>query len=121
MDIAISNEVNRLMDVAGISNRELERRSQGAISYSRIRNIRAKEKTPMHIGELYIFCEIMAESPFRILKQAQGAASMPESNTAEPSIEDRAKLALERAQHASEYGLAAMEGEKRRNEFGWDS
>lgn len=44
MDIAISDEVDKLMNIAGISNRELERRTQGTIAYSRIRNIRAKEK-----------------------------------------------------------------------------
>lgn len=117
MDIAISDEVNKLMDIAGISNRELERLTQGTIAYSRIRNIRAKERAPMHIGELYIFCDAVGVAPQQVLEKAHEKST---SGKTMP-VEDRAKLALERAQHASEYGLAAMEGEKRENEFGWDS
>lgn len=118
MDVAISDEVSKLLDIAGISNRELERLTDGAISYSRIRNIRAKEKSPMHIGELYIFCDIMKVDPQQVLKKAH-EESLCNMKTPTQSAEDRAKLALERAQRAAEYGLAAMEGDKRSEDDDW--
>lgn len=113
MDIAISAEVDKLMNIAGISNRELERRTQGAIAYSRVRNIRAKEKAPMRVGELYVLCEAIGVDPQQVLKNAHEKSLTLENAATELSNEDRAKLALERAQRAAEYGLAAMEGEKR--------
>lgn len=113
MDIAISDEVDKLMNIAGISNRELERRTQGAIAYSRVRNIRAKEKAPMRVGELYVLCEAIGVDPQQVLKNAHEKSLTLENAATELSNEDRAKLALERAQRAAEYGLAAMEGEKR--------
>lgn len=113
MDIAISDEVDKLMNIAGISNRELERRTQGAIAYSRVRNIRAKEKAPMRVGELYVLCEAIGVDPQQVLKNAHEKSLTLENTATELSNEDRAKLALERAQRAAEYGLAAMEGEKR--------
>lgn len=113
MDIAISDEVDKLMNIAGISNRELERRTQGAITYSRVRNIRAKEKAPMRVGELYVLCEAIGVDPQQVLKNAHEKSLTLENAATELSNEDRAKLALERAQRAAEYGLAAMEGEKR--------
>lgn len=113
MDIAISDEVDKLMNIAGISNRELEHLTQGTIAYSRIRNIRAKEKAPMRVGELYGLCEAIGVDPQQVLKNAHEKSLTLENTATEPSNEDRAKLALERAQRAAEYGLAAMEGEKR--------
>ena len=113
MDIAISDEVDKLMNVSGISNRELERLTQGAIAYSRIRNVRAKEKAPMRVGELYVLCEAIGVDPQQVLKNAHEKSLTLENAATELSNEDRAKLALERAQRAAEYGLAAMEGEKR--------
>lgn len=113
MDIAISDEVDKLMNIAGISNRELERRTQGAIAYSRVRNIRAKEKAPMRVGELYVLCEAIGVDPQQVLKNAHEKSLTLENAATELSNEDRARLALERAQRAAEYGLAAMEGEKR--------
>lgn len=113
MDIAISDEVDKLMNITGISNRELERRTQGAIAYSRVRNIRAKEKAPMRVGELYVLCEAIGVDPQQVLKNAHEKSLTLENAATELSNEDRAKLALERAQRAAEYGLAAMEGEKR--------
>lgn len=116
MDIAISDEVDKLMNIAGISNRELERRTQGAIAYSRVRNIRAKEKAPMRVGELYVLCEAIGVDPQQVLKNAHEKSLTLENAATELSNEDRAKLALERAQRAAEYGLAAMEGGKRHEE-----
>ena len=119
MDIAISDEVDKLMNIVGISNRELERRTQGAIAYSRVRNIRAKEKAPMRVGELYVLCEAIGVDPQQVLKNAHEKSLTLENAATELSNEDRAKLALERAQRAAEYGLAAMEGEKRGTEDDW--
>lgn len=87
------------------------------ISRSRVSDLYHEKNGSPSLQEFISLCLTFGLLPSEVLEEANQKL---QKKTQIPD-EDRAKLALERAQHAAEYGLAAMEGEKRRNEFGWDS
>lgn len=79
------------------------------ISRSRVSDLYHEKNGSPSLQEFISLCPVYGLLPSNVLEEANQMLQ----KKAQPSDEDRAKLALERAQHAAEYGLAAMEGEKR--------
>lgn len=82
------------------------------ISRSRVSDLYHEKNGSPSLQEFISLCLVYGLLPSNVLEEANQMLQ----KKAQPSDEDRAKLALERAQHAAEYGLAAMEGEKRHEE-----
>lgn len=82
------------------------------ISRSRVSDPYHEKNGSPSLQESISLCLVYGLLPSNVLEEANQMLQ----KKAQPSDEDRAKLALERAQHAAEYGLAAMEGEKRHEE-----
>ena len=75
---------------------------------------RTRGTSPFTTNDIYRICKVINTDPTLLMYEA---AKMADAHMqSELSVEDRAKLALERAQRAAEYGLAAMEGGKRHEE-----
>lgn len=77
---------------------------------------RTRGASPFNTNDIYRICEAISIDPAELMYEAAKKADAQMQS--EMSTEDRAKLALERAQRAAEYGLAAMEGDKR-SEDNW--
>ena len=82
------------------------------ISRSRVSDLYHEKNGSPSLQEFISLCLVYGLLPSNVLEEANQMLQ----KKAQPSDEDRAKLALERAQHAAEYGLAAMEGGKRHAE-----
>lgn len=82
------------------------------ISRSRVSDLYHEKNGSPSLQEFISLCLVYGLLPSNVLEEANQMLQ----KKAQPSDEDRAKLALERAQHAAEYGLAAMEGGKRHEE-----
>lgn len=82
------------------------------ISRSRVSDLYHEKNGSPSLQEFISLCLVYGLLPSNVLEEANQMLQ----KKAQPSDEDRAKLALERAQRAAEYGLAAMEGEKRHEE-----
>ena len=82
------------------------------ISRSRVSDLYHEKNGSPSLQEFISLCLVYGLLPSNVLEEANQMLQ----KKAQPSDEDREKLALERAQHAAEYGLAAMEGGKRHEE-----
>lgn len=82
------------------------------ISRSRVSDLYHEKNGSPSLQEFISLCLVYGLLPSNVLEEANQMLQ----KKAQPSDEDRAKLALERAQRAAEYGLAAMEGGKRHEE-----
>ena len=112
-DYAAQNILADIVEKSGLSLRALEQKTGGVASHARIGYILNGERGPVKLSEFIAICEACGVDASDALQQViDNADATQPANT----DEDRAKLALERAQHAAEYGLAAMEGGKRHEE-----
>ncbi|WP_152598043.1 hypothetical protein [Bifidobacterium cuniculi] len=114
IDVATADVIDQIMTATHVSNRQVDRETNGDIGYSRMRWIRQKKRAPMRIGEFFTVCSICGVDPMETLERIQYLASQKdETSEVEPSTlspEERAALALQRA-NSGNYDLAAFEGD----------
>ena len=68
VDFASAKVIDKLLTVAGIGNREFDRRTNSAINYGRVRDIRNGLKAPIRLSEFLIICDVCGADPVQTLR-----------------------------------------------------
>lgn len=87
-DEATSSIIDKLLNDRGFSNREFDRATDGAITYSRIRDIRGGLRGPIRLSEFLIICQTCEVDPVATLREIIDAARAYESRERESQITD---------------------------------
>lgn len=85
IDEATSSAIDELLTDRGFSNREFDRATDGAITYSRIRDIRSGLRGPIRLSEFLIICQTCEVDPVATLREIIEAARVYESRERLPS------------------------------------
>lgn len=88
IDEATSSAIDELLTDRGFSNREFDRATDGAITYSRIRDIRSGLRGPIRLSEFLIICQTCEVDPVATLREIIEAARVYESRERESRITD---------------------------------
>jgi len=105
IDEATSSIIDKLLDDRGFSNREFDRTTDGAITYSRIRDIRSGLRGPIRLSEFLIICQACEVDPVATLREIIETAQAYEARERESRITD--DLAGPRFEDLSPLDLAA--------------
>lgn len=112
---AVVECVTKAIHDSGMTNKEVFTSAGMSMDYF---YKRTRGTSPFNTNDIYRICQaINIEATMLMYEAAQIADAATQSGM---SVEERTRLAMERAKQAAEYGLAAMEGTKR-DEDGWDS
>lgn len=87
-DEATSSIIDKLLNDRGFSNREFDRATDGAITYSRIRDIRGGLRGPIRLSEFLIICQTCEVDPVATLREIIDAARAYEARERESRITD---------------------------------
>lgn len=105
-DEATSSIIDQLLTNRGLGNREFDRATNGAITYSRIRDIRGGLRGPIRLSEFLIICQACEVDPVATLReiistaheletqQASERRSRIDDDPAAPRYEDLSPLTL---------------------------
>lgn len=104
-DEATSSIIDKLLNDRGFSNREFDRATDGAITYSRIRDIRGGLRGPIRLSEFLIICQTCEVDPVATLREIIDAARAYESRERESQITD--DLVDRIAAHPEDFDVAA--------------
>ena len=104
IDEATSSAIDELLTDRGFSNREFDRATDGAITYSRIRDIRSGLRGPIRLSEFLIICQTCEVDPVATLREIIEAARVYESRERLPSPSPSSVPAI---RDHERYGLAA--------------
>lgn len=105
IDEATSSAIDELLTDRGFSNREFDRATDGAITYSRIRDIRSGLRGPIRLSEFLIICQTCEVDPVATLREIIEAARVYESRERQSQITD--DLIDRIAAHPEDYDVAA--------------
>ena len=105
IDEATSSAIDELLTDRGFSNREFDRATDGAITYSRIRDIRSGLRGPIRLSEFLIICQTCEVDPVATLREIIEAARVYESRERQNQITD--DLIDRIAAHPEDYDVAA--------------
>lgn len=86
IDEATSSAIDELLTDRGFSNREFDRATDGAITYSRIRDIRSGLRGPIRLSEFLIICQTCEVDPVATLREIIEAARVYESRERLPPL-----------------------------------
>ncbi len=86
IDEATSSIIDKLLKDRGFSNREFDRATDGAITYSRIRDIRSGLRGPIRLSEFLIICQTCDTDPVTTLRDIIEAARAYEIRERESQI-----------------------------------
>ena len=87
-DEATSSIIDKLLNDRGFSNREFDRATDGAITYSRIRDIRGGLRGSIRLSEFLIICQTCEVDPVATLREIIDAARAYEARERESRITD---------------------------------
>ena len=87
-DEATSSIIDKLLNDRGFSNREFDRATDGAITYSRIRDIRGGLRGPIRLSEFLIICQTCEVDPVATLREIIDAARAYEARERRSQITD---------------------------------
>lgn len=104
-DEATSSIIDKLLNDRGFSNREFDRATDGAITYSRIRDIRGGLRGPIRLSEFLIICQTCEVDPVATLREIIDAARAYESRERQKITDD---LVDRIAAHPEDYDVAAL-------------
>lgn len=90
------------------------------ISRSRVSDLFLEKSGSPSLQEFITLCLAFNLEPSDVLEKANESILEKNKPKTDTKTAQREQIAAERAKHAAEYGLAAMEGTKR-DEDGWDS
>lgn len=88
IDEATSSAIDKLLTDKGFSNREFDRVTDGAITYSRIRDIRSGLRGPIRLSEFLIICQACEVDPVATLREIIEAARAHEAHERESQVTD---------------------------------
>lgn len=111
IDGATSSALDKLLNDRGFSNREFDRTTDGAITYSRIRDIRSGLRGPIRLSEFLIICQACEVDPVATLREIIDAARAYETRERQNQISD--DLIDRIAAHPEDYDVAANIDENR--------
>lgn len=111
IDGATSSALDKLLNDRGFSNREFDRATDGAITYSRIRDIRSGLRGPIRLSEFLIICQACEVDPVVTLREIIDAARAYEVRERQNQITD--DLIDRIAAHPEDYDVAANIDENR--------
>lgn len=105
IDEATSSIIDKLLKDRGFSNREFDRATDGAITYSRIRDIRSGLRGPIRLSEFLIICQTCDTDPVTTLRDIIEAARAYEIRERQKQIP--VELVDDLVAHHEKYNLAA--------------
>ncbi len=105
IDEATSLAIDELLTDRGFSNREFDRATDGAITYSRIRDIRSGLRGPIRLSEFLIICQTCEVDSVATLREIIEAARAYEARERQNQITD--DLIDRIAAHPEDYDMAA--------------
>ena len=111
IDEATSSAIDELLTDRGFSNREFDRATDGAITYSRIRDIRSGLRGPIRLSEFLIICQTCEVDSVATLREIIKAARAYEARERQNQITD--DLIDRIAAHPEDYDVAANIDENR--------
>ncbi|OXN01443.1 hypothetical protein [Bifidobacterium vansinderenii] len=107
-----------MIDSAGLSNREIDRITDGGLSYGRVRDIRKRTKAPVRLSEFFSLSELCGVDPIAQLKLIREEARRLDKVA---SAEDVESIADEIASNPEAFDLAAdKESDKEAEREGGD-
>ena len=68
LDVVASEAIDRMIDAAGLSNREIDRITSGGLSYGRVRDLRKQTKAPVRLSEFFAIADLCRKDPIAELK-----------------------------------------------------
>lgn len=111
IDEATSSAIDELLTDRGFSNREFDRATDGAITYSRIRDIRSGLRGPIRLSEFLIICQTCEVDSVATLREIIEAARAYEARERQNQVTD--DLIDRIAAHPEDYDVAANIDENR--------
>ena len=105
IDEATSSAIDELLTDRGFSNREFDRATDGAITYSRIRDIRSGLRGPIRLSEFLIICQTCEVDSVTTLREIIEAARAYEARERQNQVTD--DLIERIAAHPEDYDMAA--------------
>lgn len=114
IDEATSSAIDELLTDRGFSNREFDRATDGAITYSRIRDIRSGLRGPIRLSEFLIICQTCEVDSVATLREIIEAARAYEARERQNQVTD--DLIDRIAAHPEDYDVAANHDENARIE-----
>ena len=111
IDEATSSAIDELLTDRGFSNREFDRATDGAITYSRIRDIRSGLRGPIRLSEFLIICQTCEVDSVATLREIIEAARAYEARERQNQVTD--DLIGRIAAHPEDYDVAANIDENR--------
>nr|DAL68302.1 MAG TPA: hypothetical protein [Caudoviricetes sp.] len=107
-DEATSSIIDELLADRGFGNREFDRATHGAITYSRIRDIRSGLRGPIRLSEFLIICQTCDVDPVVTLREIiTEAHRLEEEQTRERESRITDDLVDRIAAHPEDYDVAA--------------
>lgn len=110
MDFASSTVIDKLLTSAGIGNREFDRRTDSAINYGRVRDIRNGLKAPIRLSEFLIICDVCGADPVQTLRDIIAEAERLKQERAIDEMADAISA------NPDDYDLAALDDPNKENE-----
>ena len=111
-DEATSSIIDQLLTNRGLGNREFDRATNGAITYSRIRDIRGGLRGPIRLSEFLIICQACEVDPVATLREIISTAHELETQQASERQEAITDELVDRiASHPEDYDLSANHDE----------
>jgi len=107
-DEATSSIIDELLTDRGFGNREFDRATHGAITYSRIRDIRSGLRGPIRLSEFLIICQACDIDPVATLRKIIETARRYEAQQARARRPRTTDELIDRiAAHPEDYDTAA--------------
>ncbi|WP_137654856.1 hypothetical protein [Bifidobacterium moukalabense] len=107
-DEATSSIIDELLTDRGFGNREFDRATHGAITYSRIRDIRSGLRGPIRLSEFLIICQTCDVDPVVTLREIiTEAHHLEEEQTRTRGFVVTDEAISRIAAHPEEYDMAA--------------
>lgn len=68
LDVVASEAIDKMINAAGLSNREIDRITSGGLSYGRVRDLRKQTKAPVRLSEFFAIADLCKKDPIAELK-----------------------------------------------------
>lgn len=120
IDYSAASYIDEILTNADLGNREIDRITNSAITYARVRDIRNALKAPVRLSEFILLCTVakvdLVASFKTVLESAEGLEEEQRSQTTTPTVDDDVPLTadgevdyteLTRRFKPEELGLAA--------------
>lgn len=123
LDVVASEAIDKMINAAGLSNREIDRITSGGLSYGRVRDLRKQTKAPVRLSEFFAIADLCKKDPIAELKAIRYESLRREAKNAaeadsKPSLvgerfvddDERVRMTLEKL-HRGDVDIVALEDE----------